>query len=138
MRVLTGLVPLAALCIAVPASAGFSASQNYGRAPSPSSPLFVGSSENVPQPRSQDVDGAMVDPTIGFDLAETRERIGDARKSGLISRREARQLRREAEVIATHAEIYGRDGFSDSERNELHARTLYLQGLATAPNRPKQ
>jgi hypothetical protein len=127
---------LAALCIGTPAFAGFSSTNNnFGQAPSPKSPVFVGSPQSVPQPRSP-VFLETTGPTFTWSSDEAFDRIRDSRRAGQISRAEARQLRREVQVIERHAEIYGRDGLSESERNELHARTLYLMGLANAPNGP--
>ena len=70
---------------------------------------------------------------LAVKLDEVRERIHDAREAGAISRREARQLKREAAVLSGHAELYGRDGLSDSERNELDTRALYLMDAANPP-----
>lgn len=106
---------LASLCMAAPASAGFSSSGHYGSVPSPRAPVFV----EVP-----------ADPAVRWGADEVRERIHDAREAGAISRREARQLRREAGVLSGHAELYGRDGLSDSERDELDTRALYLMDAA--------
>jgi hypothetical protein len=111
---------LAALVFATPASAGFS-SWSYGKAPEPRSPVFVGSPSL---------------PTVGWEASDARERIRDARQAGTISRAQARELRREADVLDRHAELYGRDGLSDSERRELDTRALYLIGSVRSPAAP--
>jgi hypothetical protein len=63
------------------------------------------------------------------DLRAARRHIDRRRRSGELSRREARQLRREVAMIATLAHRYGRDGLSESERRELdmHAQTVRMQ-----------
>lgn len=73
-------------------------------------------------------------PSIGREVGDIRERLERARENGTISRREARQLRREARLIDALAHRYGRDGMSSSERAELEARAHYLRG---AVNRPR-
>jgi hypothetical protein len=66
------------------------------------------------------------EPGFARDLDDVRNRIRQARKSGLITKREARQLRRETYVLERHAATYSRGGYSDSEREELNARSRYL------------
>lgn len=124
MRFLTSSACLL-VCIASPASAGFSAGSNFGSAPAPRSPILVDrpSEPSIPRPGLLDSPSP---PSIGRDLSETKRAIRTARKAGLISRSQARQLRREANVLRRHVSLYGRDGFSDSERDELETRSLYL------------
>ena len=72
------------------------------------------------------VRGRTGDSTFGRDLREARREIDRRRENGELTRREARQLRREVAMISTLAQRYGRDGLSDSERRELdmHAQTV--------------
>ena len=70
--------------------------------------------------------------TLGHDLRETRERIARGRDDGALSKSEARALRREARQIASLAELYSRDGLSDSEKRELDMRTQALKDLTAA------
>lgn len=112
---------LVTLGMAAPASAGFAASRHYGSVPVPRAPVFV----EVPSA-----------PMVRWGADEVRERIHDAREAGAISRSEARQLKREAAVLSGHAELYGRDGLSDSERHELDTRALYLMDAANPPPPP--
>ena len=73
-------------------------------------------------------DSSLPGPGIGREMRDVRGKIHNARESGLISGREARQLRREARTIERLASVYGRDGLSQSERRELDTRTLALRG----------
>lgn len=57
------------------------------------------------------------------DLREARRTVDRRRKAGELTRREARQLRREIAVIGSLADRYGRDGLSASERRELQMHT---------------
>lgn len=66
-------------------------------------------------------------PSIGSEVRHMRERIGQARESGLITRKEARRLDREARLIGRLARRYGRDGLSGSERGELETRAAVLR-----------
>lgn len=91
--------------------------------------IHQSSSNTGPPPWSVSV-SATPGPGYGGQLDEARDRIRAARKAGIISKHEARQLRREADVIERHAELYGRDGLSDAERTELETRALYLGDAA--------
>ena len=62
-------------------------------------------------------------PAIWQEVDFLHARIDRARDAGLITRREARRLNREAHRIADRAWTYGRDGLSSSEREELQSRT---------------
>ncbi|HEY5721757.1 MAG TPA: hypothetical protein VIT45_05495 [Allosphingosinicella sp.] len=73
-------------------------------------------------------DSFLPGPGIGREMRDVRGKIDDAREGGLISGREARQLRREARAIERLAHVYGRDGLSQSERRELDTRSLVLRG----------
>ncbi len=85
------------------------------------------------------IPGAIVDVNVrsgqqdaGRELRETRDRIKSGRKSGDLSKEEARALRREVDQIGTLAERYGRDGLSESERRELDMRSRALGSLTDA------
>ena len=73
-------------------------------------------------------------PGVRRDVGDIRKRIERARESGSISKREAKQLKREARLIGALSHRYGRDGMSSSERAELEARAHYLRD---AVNRPR-
>ena len=72
-------------------------------------------------------------PSTRDELRDIDRRIDRGRAGGLISRREARQLRREARAIARLHGAYRTAGLSDSERRELQARLLYLRSLIGRP-----
>ena len=78
-------------------------------------------------------DSRLPGPGIGRDLGDIDDRVDRARKSGDLSGRQARQLKREARQIGRLAERYGRDGLSSSERSEIEARARYLRGAVNAP-----
>lgn len=80
-------------------------------------------------------DSSLPGPGIGREMRQVRGKIHSARESGLISRREARQLRREARAIERLESVYGRDGLSQSERRELETRTLILRGRVNGGRR---
>lgn len=61
-----------------------------------------------------------------------RDRIRDGRKSGALTRGQARALRKEARMNDALAERYARDGLSDSEQRELDMRGRALQSLTGA------
>ena len=103
----------ACLLLASPAAAQIAGRHDYE--PVPIANPFLG-------------DSSLPGPGIGREMRDVRGKIHDARESGLISGREARQLRREARAIERLAHAYGRDGLSQSERRELETRTLYLRG----------
>lgn len=66
------------------------------------------------------------------ELQESRERIREGRRSGGLTKKEARQLRKEATVNDALAKHYARDGLSDSEQRELDMRGRALQSLTEA------
>ena len=72
--------------------------------------------------------------TYRRDLDDALDEIDRRRENGELTRREARQLRREAAMIDNLAERYGRDGLSDSELRdlEMHAQTLRSQAVVRA------
>lgn len=69
---------------------------------------------------------------VGRELRKTRDMIGDGRKNGELSEKEAKALRREARQIDTLADRYGRDGLTDSEQRELETRAQVLRADALA------
>ena len=110
---------LAAAILSAPAGAQIVAPRTYP--PVPSANLFL-------------PDSSLPSPPYWQDSRHLRHRIERARDAGLISRREARQLRRQVGLIATHAGSYGRDGLSASERAELELRARAL--ASTIPPAP--
>ena len=71
--------------------------------------------------------GYMPGPGLGRELRDIDRRIDRARRSGAITRREARQLRREAAGIAYLAGVYRHGGLTHSERVELRTRVAVLR-----------
>jgi hypothetical protein len=74
------------------------------------------------------------DSTFWGDLRKARRDIDRRQENGELSAREARELRREAAVIASLADRYGRGGLSDPELRELevHAQALRSQVVVRA------
>lgn len=110
------LFVFAAFALAAPATA-----QIVGRAPA--EPVFLGN------PFVDD--GRMPGPGIHAEMSQVRRNITRARDNGFISRREARQLRRETRRIESAAARYARDGLSGAERDELAVRTQAVRGAAS-------
>jgi hypothetical protein len=79
-------------------------------------------------------DSSLPGPAVGREVRDIRKDVNRARESGRISKREARQLGREARLIRVLERRYASDGLSASERRELDARALYLRA---AVNRPR-
>ena len=79
-------------------------------------------------------DSSLPGPGVRRDVRDIRKRVDRAEESGRISKREARQLDREARLIGRLERRYASDGLSASERRELEARALYLRA---ALNRPR-
>lgn len=77
-------------------------------------------------------DSRLPGPGVWRDLHDIRGRIDAARDAGEISRREARQLNRQARQIGRLADRYGSDGLTPSERAELDARALALRSQVGA------
>jgi hypothetical protein len=75
--------------------------------------------------------GYIAGPGLGSDLRDIDRRIDRARDNGMITRREARQLRREARAIAHLGGVYRRGGLSTSERLELRTRVSVLRDSIT-------
>jgi hypothetical protein len=83
-------------------------------------------------PRKPLLDVQPPGPGIERQARHIGRKVERARESGAISRREARQLRREARLIDSLGYQYGRDGFSASEHAELQNRIFYLESRLLA------
>src|SRR5688572_17111579 len=75
-------------------------------------------------------------PRLGDDLRDVRKDIRRAERSGAISEREARRMRRELRDIGQFAYFYGHDGLTASEAAAVRARTEALRSLVNRPVRP--
>jgi len=122
MRTLrTATFVIAAFAAVAPAAGQIVGRPNYGRVER--NDPFLGN-------------GQMPGPALWQELRDVDRRIDRAEQSGAITRREARQLRREAAGIAHSAYFYRHGGLSASERYELRTRVDVLrdsvnrQGLA--------
>ncbi|WP_322963526.1 hypothetical protein [Sphingomonas fuzhouensis] len=71
-------------------------------------------------------------PSFAADRRDIRRSIRAARRSGDISRAEARSFRREDAAIGELAERFGQDGLSLSEERELQVRAEALRGMVNA------
>ena len=63
------------------------------------------------------------------ELRDLRREIGKGRDRGELSRKQTRQLRREASEVAMLEQRYAAGGLSDAERAELRARVEVLRVL---------
>lgn len=75
-------------------------------------------------------------PGVARDLHQVDRSIRDARDADKLSRKEARELRRESRRIAALEERYARDGLSETERAGLQARIEALRSIASARRKP--
>ena len=100
------------ISIVVPAEAQIVGRPDYGRVET--ADPFLGN-------------GYMPGPGLGRELRDIHQRIDRARRSGAITGREARELRREAAVIAHLGHVYRHGGVSGSERRELRTRVDVLR-----------
>lgn len=75
-------------------------------------------------------------PGVARELHAVDRSIRAARDAEKLSRREARELRRERRRIAALEERYARDGLSESERAGLQARIAALRSVAGARAKP--
>lgn len=77
---------------------------------------------------------------LGGQIRQLEERIDDLQGSGQITRREARDMRRDAHAIADSWWVYGSGGLSDSEADELQNRLLAANSLArpAPPHTPRR
>jgi hypothetical protein len=114
------LIPLLALALAATGPASARIAGSHPSTPSPRINAFIG-------------DSRLPGPGIGRELRDIRGRIDRGRETGDLSRRDARQLRREARLIGRLADRYGRDGLSPFERNELDIRTQALRSSVSRP-----
>ena len=69
------------------------------------------------------------------EIDYVRRRIERARAGGLITRREARRLHRQADHVRLQAGVYARDGLSESETSELEERARQLREAVGRPPR---
>lgn len=70
------------------------------------------------------------------ELHEVDRSIRDARDADKLSRKEARELRRESRRIAALEERHARDGLSETERAGLQTRIEALRSIASARQKP--
>ena len=115
MRLLLIIAPVVVAAIAAPAAAQI-------RDP-------AGSNVGWPAPQP-------VLPGVARDLKQVDRSIRDARDADRLSRKEARELRRESRRIAALEERYSRDGLSESERAGLQTRIEALRSIASARRKP--
>ena len=71
-------------------------------------------------------------PSIYRQVEKIEDGVRDGRRSGQLTRGEARGLRREGRRIQAMARRYGGDGLSDSEIHALEIRTELLRSLTNA------
>ncbi|WHO40853.1 hypothetical protein PMI04_009800 [Sphingobium sp. AP49] len=71
-------------------------------------------------------------PSGDYELDRAREDIRDGRKSGALSKKQARALRREADRADAQADRSARDGLSYSEQREIDMQGRALQSLTEA------
>lgn len=76
-------------------------------------------------------------PGVARELGQAERSIREGREHGQLSRREARQLRRESRQIAILEERYQRGGLSQSERAELETRIAVLRSVTGAKRSSK-
>jgi hypothetical protein len=96
---------------------------------SPAAAQFVGKPvyEPVPPPAPFIGTSRSPGPGVARELRDVRSRIERARDEGQLSKREARQLRREARLIGRLADRYAAGGLSPAERGELGTRAQVLR-----------
>ena len=105
---------------------------------SPAAAQFAGTAQRAPSGTpiwDHPVDSARlrpIEPGVRGDIAGIFGTIRDGRRSGQLTRREARQLRREGRVIESLEARYRRDGLSASELDELRTRVALLRDDITA------
>jgi hypothetical protein len=109
---------LAALAAAAPARAQFVGRHDYGPVDVPAP--FIG-------------DSRQRGPGVGRELRDVRHLIQAEREAGILSKSEARHLKREANAIEALAERDDRQGLSSSAQDELEARTHYLADAVARP-----
>lgn len=75
-------------------------------------------------------------PGVAREVHQVDRSIREARDADKLSRKEARELRRESRRIAALEERYSRDGLSESERAGLQTRIEALRSSASARRKP--
>ena len=75
-------------------------------------------------------------PGVAREVHQVDRSIREARDADKLSRKEARELRRESRRIAALEERYSRDGLSESERAGLQTRIEALRSIASARRKP--
>lgn len=70
------------------------------------------------------------------NLDDARRAVSDRRRSGNLSKSEARALKKQQGVLRALGERYGADGLSESEERELAMLSQALLDLSRAPARP--
>lgn len=71
-------------------------------------------------------------PSGDYELDRARQDIRDGRKSGTLSKKQARALRREADRADAQADRSARDGLSYSEQRQIDMQGRALQSLTEA------
>ncbi|MFN3776175.1 hypothetical protein [Sphingomonas parapaucimobilis] len=71
-------------------------------------------------------------PSVAADRRDIRRSIREGRRSGDISRAEARSFKREYAAIGELGQRFAQDGLSLSEERELQVRTEALRGMVNA------
>ena len=69
----------------------------------------------------------VLDAGVGGDIHDIRQRIKGGRKSGQLSRRDAKALRRNTALIGEMNDRFARDGLSAGEQAELRTRVDQLR-----------
>jgi hypothetical protein len=73
-----------------------------------------------------------IKPTAVWEAPEIRAEVEEGRERGELSRRQAKELRRELRQIATLEERYAAGGISEAEQEELRARVEMVRALTRA------
>jgi hypothetical protein len=68
-------------------------------------------------------------PVTSLELSSISKDVRRGRDEGSLSRKQAKELRREVREIATLEQRYGQGGLSDTEAAELRARIEVLRAL---------
>lgn len=71
-------------------------------------------------------------PSVTREVERIRSDIKEARASGDLTRRQARELRRETGEIDMLEQRYAQDGLTDAERAELRNRTEVVRAISNA------
>ena len=134
MRMMT-MTAMMAMPVTVALTAGPATAQRWDvyRVPPPSHridlpprPIDLGTGATVPQ------------PAIGRQIDGIDGDIRAGRAGGQLTRKEARQLRRENGVIGDIASRYATDGLSQAETRELQTRTEVMRDIVRLQRlRPK-